>query len=98
KTLVETAPADWLPVLDLPPAPVAVIDADIAAVIAGAADKVLRVRADPEYLLHLDFEAGTTPPVCPGACGCIIPSWTIGRMCWCGACWSCCPRRQIRRS
>src|SRR5688572_27583610 len=58
KTLVETAPPDWLPVLELPSAPVSVIDADIATVIAGAADKVLRVGADPEYLLHLDFEAG----------------------------------------
>jgi predicted transposase YdaD len=58
KALVETAPADWLALLHLPPAPVTVIDADIAAVLAGAADKVLRVQADPEYLLHLDFQAG----------------------------------------
>src|SRR5262245_29137075 len=58
KALVETSPPDWLPLLDLPPAPVSVIDADIAAVISGAADKVLRVQADPEYLLHLDFESG----------------------------------------
>jgi hypothetical protein len=58
KTLVETAPADWLPLLRLPSASVSVIDADIAAVLSGAADKVLRVHADPEYLLHLDFQAG----------------------------------------
>jgi predicted transposase YdaD len=58
KALVETAPADWLALLRLPPAPVSVIDADIAAVLAGAADKVLRAQADPAYLLHLDFQAG----------------------------------------
>jgi predicted transposase YdaD len=58
KALVETAPADWLPLLHLPRARVSVIDADIAAVLSGAADKVLRVRANPEYLLHLDFQAG----------------------------------------
>ena len=58
KALVETAPADWLALLRLPPAPVTVVDADIAAVLAGAADKVLRVQADPAYVLHLDFQAG----------------------------------------
>jgi predicted transposase YdaD len=58
KTLVQLSPADWLPLLALPAAPVAVVDADIAAVISGAADKVLRVAADPPYLLHLDFESG----------------------------------------
>src|SRR6516162_2186215 len=36
KVLVETAPADWLPVLHLPQARVSVIDADIAAVLSGA--------------------------------------------------------------
>lgn len=41
-------PADW---------PTEVIDADIATV-SGAADKVLRVSADPPYLLHLEFVAG----------------------------------------
>ena len=58
KALVETAPADWLPLLHLAPAHVSVIDADIAAVLSGAADKVLRVHGEPEYLLHLDFQVG----------------------------------------
>src|SRR6516165_12263800 len=58
KALVETAPADWLPLLRLPPARVSVIDADVSAVLSGAADKVLLVHADPQYLLHLDFQAG----------------------------------------
>src|SRR5947209_384506 len=58
KALVETAPADWLALLGRPPAPVTVRDADIATVVAGAADKVLHVRADPDYLLHLDFQSG----------------------------------------
>jgi hypothetical protein len=50
KTLVETAPADWLVRLRLPRARVSVIDADLATVLSGAADKVLRVPANPEYL------------------------------------------------
>ena len=33
------------------------IDADIATV-SGAADKVLRVAAEPPYLLHLEFVSG----------------------------------------
>jgi predicted transposase YdaD len=41
-----------------PPAPVTVIDADVSAVLGGAADKFLHVHADPEYVLHLDFQAG----------------------------------------
>jgi predicted transposase YdaD len=66
KDLVETVPEDWLALVDVPPAPVEVIDADIATV-SGAADKVLRVRSDPEWLLHLEFHAGhdgaTLPPL-----------------------------------
>lgn len=58
KALVETSPADWLPLVGLPPAPVTVIDADIASVLAGAADKVIHVRGALEYLLHLDFQSG----------------------------------------
>src|SRR5262249_53588866 len=57
KALVETGPADWPVLLGQPAAPTDVIDADIATV-SGAADKVLRVRADPPYLLHLEFQAG----------------------------------------
>ncbi len=40
------------------------IDADIATV-SGAADKVLRVSADPPYLLHLEFVAGHDAAVLP---------------------------------
>jgi len=58
KTLVETVPADWLPLLGRRRRRVSVQDADIAAVISGAADKVLRVHDDPQYLLHLDFQSG----------------------------------------
>ncbi len=57
KALVETVPEDWPVLVGLPRAPTDVIDADIATV-SGAADKVLRVRADPPYLLHLEFQAG----------------------------------------
>lgn len=57
KALVELAPADWLVFLGEPPAPVEVIDADVATV-SGAADKVIRVRSDPDWLLHLEFHSG----------------------------------------
>lgn len=57
KTLVETVPEDWPVFVGRARAPTEVIDADIATV-SGAGDKVLRVRDDPEYLLHLEFVAG----------------------------------------
>jgi predicted transposase YdaD len=58
KTLVETSPSDWLPLLGRRRRRISLQDADIATVISGAADKVLRVHDDPHYLLHLDFQAG----------------------------------------
>ena len=57
KALVETDPASWPTLFGRPAAPTEVIDADVATV-SGAADKVLRVSADPPYLLHLEFVAG----------------------------------------
>src|SRR6202011_273154 len=57
KALVETAPESWPALFGRPTGPTTVIDADIATV-SGAADKVLRVAADPPYLLHLEFVAG----------------------------------------
>jgi predicted transposase YdaD len=57
KALVETEPKWWPVLLGRPTGPTEVIDADIATV-SGAADKVLRVQADPPYLLHLEFVAG----------------------------------------
>lgn len=57
KTLVETSPEDWPVLANLPTGPTEVIDADIATV-SGAGDKVLRVRAVPTYLLHLEFQSG----------------------------------------
>src|SRR5271155_57083 len=57
KVLVETEPTSWPVLLGRPTGPTAVIDADIATV-SGAADKVLRVSADPPYLLHLEFVPG----------------------------------------
>ena len=59
KDLVEAGPADWPVLLGQPPAPTTVIDADIATV-SGAADKVLRVRGTPDWILHIDFQAGRT--------------------------------------
>ncbi len=57
KALVETEPESWPALLGRPVGPTEVIDADVATV-SGAADKVLRVGAEPPYLLHLEFVAG----------------------------------------
>ncbi len=57
KALVEIDPESWPAFLGGPTGPTRVIDTDIATV-SGAADKVLRVAADPPYLLHLEFVAG----------------------------------------
>jgi hypothetical protein len=57
KALVETEPRSWPDLFSWPAGPTAVLDADIATV-SGAADKVLRVSANPPYLLHLEFVAG----------------------------------------
>jgi predicted transposase YdaD len=57
KALVETDPASWPALLGQPTRPTEVIDADVATV-SGAADKVLRVAAEPTYLLHLEFVSG----------------------------------------
>jgi hypothetical protein len=65
KTLVEASPADWLPLLGLPRKRVTVEDTDLATVVSGAVDKVLRVHAQPEYLLHLDFQAGHDSAMLP---------------------------------
>ncbi len=56
KALVETDPASWPAILGQPTRPTEVIDADIATV--SAADKVLRVAAEPPYRLHLEFVSG----------------------------------------
>jgi predicted transposase YdaD len=58
KTLAELSPADWLPLAGGRRRRVTVEDSDIGTVVSGAADKLFRVHDDPEYLLHLDFEAG----------------------------------------
>jgi predicted transposase YdaD len=57
KTLVEIEPASWPVLFGYAKAPTEAIDADIATV-SGAADKVLRVSANPPYLLHLEFVSG----------------------------------------
>jgi predicted transposase YdaD len=44
---------------------VTVEDTDLATVVSGAVDKVLRVHARPEYLLHLDFQSGHDAAVLP---------------------------------
>ena len=65
KALVEVSPADWLPLLGLPRKRVTVEDTDLATVVSGAVDKVLRVHAQPEYLLHFDFQSGHDSAMLP---------------------------------
>lgn len=65
KTLVEASPADWLPLLGLPRKRITIEDTDLATVVSGAVDKVLRVHAQPEYLLHLDFQSGHDSAMLP---------------------------------
>ncbi len=57
KHLTELSPQDWVVQGGWSAAPATVIDADIAT-IAGAADKVIRVRGRPDWLLAVDFQAG----------------------------------------
>ena len=64
KALVEIEPPSWPAFLGWPLGPTQAIDADIATV-TGAADKVLRVAADPAYLLHLEFVSGHDAVVLP---------------------------------
>ena len=65
KTLVEASPADWLTLLGLPRKRVTVEDTDLATVVSGAVDKILRVHAQPEYLLHFDFQSGHDSAMLP---------------------------------
>jgi hypothetical protein len=58
KTLAELSPADWLPLAKRRRRRATVMESDVGTVVSGAADKLFRVHDEPEYLLHLDFEAG----------------------------------------
>jgi predicted transposase YdaD len=57
KGLLEASPSDWPVLAGLPRAAVEVIDADISTV-TGAADKVLRVRGQPDWIMHVEFQSG----------------------------------------
>lgn len=48
KALVEIAPADWLTLLGLPRKRITLENIDLATLVSGAADKALRVHAEPE--------------------------------------------------
>src|SRR5438309_10787105 len=58
KTLAELSPADWLPLAGRRRRRVTILDSDVGTIVSGATDKLFRVHDRPEYLLHLDFEAG----------------------------------------
>src|SRR5437660_11299635 len=57
KHMTELSPQDWVVQGGWSAAPATVVDADIAT-IAGAADKVIRVAGQPDWLLAIDFQAG----------------------------------------
>jgi predicted transposase YdaD len=58
KTITEVSPADWLPLAKRRRRRVTIVDSDIGTIVSGATDKLFRVHDHPEYLLHLDFQAG----------------------------------------
>jgi hypothetical protein len=58
KALTELSPADWPPLVGRRRRRVTVEDSDVGTIVSGATDRLLRVHDEPEYLLHLDFEAG----------------------------------------
>ena len=57
KSMLEESPRDWPLLAGRSAGNVAVIDADVSTV-SGAADKVLRVRGRPDWIMHVDFQAG----------------------------------------
>jgi hypothetical protein len=58
KTLAELGPADWLPLAKRRRRRVTIQDSDVGTLVSGATDKLFQVHDEPEYFLHLDFEAG----------------------------------------
>jgi hypothetical protein len=65
KHLLQTRLADWLPICGrATTAKLEVVDADLATVTA-AADRVLRVREDPPWLLHIELMASRDPDLLP---------------------------------
>jgi hypothetical protein len=58
KTLAELSPSDWLPLVKRRRRRVTIADSDLGTIVSGATDKLFRVHDEPEYFLHLDFEAG----------------------------------------
>ncbi|HEV3384612.1 MAG TPA: hypothetical protein VG097_07345 [Gemmata sp.] len=57
KHLTELSPQDWVVRGGWPSAAAALIDADIGT-ISGAADKVIQVSSNPDWLLAIDFQSG----------------------------------------
>jgi predicted transposase YdaD len=56
KHLIEAQPGDWMEYVGLARAAVDVVDADLSTITADA-DKVLRVRADLPWLVHLELQS-----------------------------------------
>src|SRR5260370_18188068 len=57
KDLLEESPTAWPNLVGQPARNVAVIDANVSTV-TGAADKVLHIRDDPQWIHHVEFQTG----------------------------------------
>jgi hypothetical protein len=57
KTMLEDGPADWPVLAGLPLEKASVVDADVST-FSGGADKVLRVRGSPDWIMHVEFQSG----------------------------------------
>src|SRR5580658_624776 len=72
KYLIETRLADWLPLCGRSTtAPLEIINADLSTVTA-AADRVLLVREDPPWLLHLELVSSRDDDLLPN-----LPAYNI---------------------
>jgi predicted transposase YdaD len=65
KELVRFAPEDWLTLLGLPPDPCELIDADLATV-STEADRLIQIKTQSPYLVHIEFQAGHDGHRVPG--------------------------------
>jgi predicted transposase YdaD len=60
KEMLEESPGDWPALVGLPEREAEVINADVSTVTS-AADKVLRVRGSPPWIMHLEPQGGRDP-------------------------------------
>jgi hypothetical protein len=57
KTLLELSPVDWPHLAGYPAEVAYTLDAD-TSIVSGAADKAVRVKGNPDWTMHTEFESG----------------------------------------